>query len=69
MAVFYKAINIRDTIMNAEPQEDKNLYEEKYKIPLTHFHSTYNAVIDALYPAINKKAPFMTILSLSRERF
>lgn len=38
MAGFYKAINIRDTTMNAEPQGDKNLYEEKYKITLTHFH-------------------------------
>lgn len=39
MAVFYKAINIRDTTMNAEPQGDKNLYGGKYKMTLTHFHS------------------------------
>lgn len=39
MAVFYKAVNIRDTTMNAEPQGEKNLYEEKYKITLTYFQS------------------------------
>lgn len=38
MAVIYKAINIRDTTMNVEPQ-DKNLYEEKHKITSSHFHS------------------------------